>query len=349
VDTVTLVERRTDDGRKLIELLTQKDIDVTAAAWVLTSEEGNWFLYIATQEVDKGGQAAAYAKVYSVLRSMAGTCISTSDVKLISKKNPITRDILRFASQLTDSPFARYRDRLLGSIGVEEVYIYPQYESLRQSYTISYVRQDRTNRWQARTTPGELYRNTRAKGAVGYSTARREGETEEDERHATVAVLLEIGPQFDDKSILSDPNVRRVMFAQAQIEADEMFKSHHPNATIEHIDYELLQASLISKAETRQPKAKVEALFVGGPYDGMSLSLEQITTYGIVTPVSSQRGIRLFVLLPPVDVWARLVKGEITKERSFEILYCYERKLIPGAAEFHYGSEDTISQALAQQ
>jgi len=69
VDTITLVERRIDDGRRLIGLLSQKDIDVTAAAWVPTSENGNWFLYIATEEVDKSGQATAYAKVYNVLRN----------------------------------------------------------------------------------------------------------------------------------------------------------------------------------------------------------------------------------------------------------------------------------------
>jgi len=55
VDIITLVERRIDDGRRLIELLTQKGIDVTAAAWVLTSEDGNWFLYIASKDVDKSG------------------------------------------------------------------------------------------------------------------------------------------------------------------------------------------------------------------------------------------------------------------------------------------------------
>jgi hypothetical protein len=349
VATGTLVERRIDDGRKLIELLTQKDIDVVAAAWVLTSEDGNWFLYVATEEVDKSGQATAYAKVYNVLRSMADTCISTSDVKLVGKKNSITNDILSFQRQLTDIPFAQYRDRLLGNIGVEEVYVYPQYESLRQSFIVSYVRTDRTNRWQARTNAGELFRRTRAKGAVGYSTARREGETVEDERHATVAVLLEIGPQFDDKRILSDPNVRRVMTAQARVEADQMFKSYHPDATIEHFDDSEMHTLQTPIPGENRFQRRAEAPFVGGPFDGMKLNTDQVNMYCNITPVSTRRGVRLFVLLPPPEAWERLVNGQITKEGPFDVLHCYERMFVSRGVEFHYCTGDTISQALSEQ
>ena len=56
--------------------------------------------------------------------------------------------------------------------------------------------------------------------------------------HATVSVLLEIAPQFDDQKILTDPNVRRVMSSQARIMADEMFMRYHPGAMIEHADEE---------------------------------------------------------------------------------------------------------------
>jgi hypothetical protein len=349
VDTITLVERRIDDGRRLIGLLSQKDIDVTAAAWVLTSEDGNWFLYIATEEVDKSGQATAYAKVYNVLRSMAGTCISTSDVKLIGKRNPITKDILGFPSQLTDNYFSRYPDRLLGGIGVEEVYIYPQYEYLRQAYTISYARQDRTNRWHATTVPGELYRNTKAKGAVGYSCARYEGEKPGDEIHGTVAVLLEIGPEFDDQRILNDPNVQRAMRSQAQVAADEMFKAYHPDAVIEHVDDPATQAAAMWRAQARQDKVRSVALFEGGPYDGMKININQINKYCNITPIATKRGLRLFVVLPPLQDWERVVKGEIAKEGPFDVFHCYERKLVPGGAEFHYCSGETISEALSEQ
>src|SRR5690242_3730412 len=94
MDTGTLVEKQVDDGQVLIRLLVEESLDVTAACWIKTSEEGIWFLYIATQEVDSSGLSAAYRKVYQILRSIEGTCISTSDIKLIGKNNPIARDVI---------------------------------------------------------------------------------------------------------------------------------------------------------------------------------------------------------------------------------------------------------------
>jgi hypothetical protein len=37
---------------------------------------------------------------------------------------------------------------------------------------------------------------------------------------------------------LDDPNVRTVMGQQAEAVADEMFRSYHPDAAIEHVDNE---------------------------------------------------------------------------------------------------------------
>ena len=59
---------------------------------------------------------------------------------------------------------------------------------------------------------------------------------------ASVTVLLEIGPRFDDQAVLSDPNVISVMTTQAQDEADEMFRSYHPDAVIEHVNNDALLA-----------------------------------------------------------------------------------------------------------
>ena len=42
-------------GMALIALLTQKEINVTTAAWVKTSEKRAWYLYIATDEVEEEG------------------------------------------------------------------------------------------------------------------------------------------------------------------------------------------------------------------------------------------------------------------------------------------------------
>ena len=85
---------------------------------------------------------------------------------------------------------------------------------------------------------------------MGYLTAHWRGDHERNERFATVPVLLDVGPQFDDRRSLDDPNVRRVMRPQAATVADEMFGSHHPDAEIEHDEEELIGRDPVAQ-ETR--------------------------------------------------------------------------------------------------
>jgi hypothetical protein len=125
MDTYTLVENRIDDGRKLINRLTQKGFPLAAVAWVETSEEGTWFLYIASHAVDQKGAAEAYREVYGVLRDFPSTSISVSDIKLVSTNHPIAKDIFEIRQCFAGDHPTVSRRRLLGSIAVEEVYVYP--------------------------------------------------------------------------------------------------------------------------------------------------------------------------------------------------------------------------------
>ena len=125
MDTYTLVENRIDDGRKLINGLTQAGFPLTAVCWVKTSEEGDWYLYIASIAVDQKDLASAYREVYGVLTSLSGTSISVSDVKLVGVNNPITKEILEIRERYPGKLPTISRRRQLGSVAVDEVYVYP--------------------------------------------------------------------------------------------------------------------------------------------------------------------------------------------------------------------------------
>lgn len=125
MDSSSLVENRIDDGRKLITLLTQKGFPLAAVCWVEVSDQGDWLLYIASAAVDERGAAAAYRDVYGVLTTISGTSISVSDVKLVGTNNPIAKDILEIRQRYSaDRPIVS-RTNMLGSLAVEEVYVYP--------------------------------------------------------------------------------------------------------------------------------------------------------------------------------------------------------------------------------
>jgi hypothetical protein len=95
------------------------------------------------------------------------------------------------------------------------------------SFNVVYIRQGDTRNWIATTKPTTGYGAVKARGSVSDTTAKWEGESEE-ERFAIVNVLVDARPGSDARSVLKD--VRR--------SADELFKQKHPEARIQHEEYE---------------------------------------------------------------------------------------------------------------
>ena len=81
---------------------------------------------------------------------------------------------------------------------------------------------------------GQLYSGVKAKGAVGYTTGRWEGEREGDENHAIVTVLVECNQTMCDSQSRVRPTAWPEMTATAREHADRMFKTRYQDAVIEH-------------------------------------------------------------------------------------------------------------------
>lgn len=231
-----LVRRRIEDGRIFIDLLSSRGFDVTVAAWVQASQsEGEiWFLYIGSKNVNDSGLAGAYREAYRIHADIEGTTISASDVKLIGADNPISADLLRIREEYPEKPVGPPLVFRIGSMSIGTVYVYDASDIVRQAFTVKYYREGQSNRWRSTVRRGELLRGVRASGAVAYTSARWGAEAAEVENFALVSVLLELDPRFVEESIIGSPDVRQVLDDQAAQAADEMFKSHHPDAEIRH-------------------------------------------------------------------------------------------------------------------
>lgn len=94
----------------------------------------------------------------------------------------------------------------------------------RRAYRVTYVRQQKSNKWMAKVTRGRIHKGLRVKGAVAYTSSRWEGETRDDEKRAVVAVFLE--PHEDESERERLAEVRRL--------SDHMFMQKHPEAIIDH-------------------------------------------------------------------------------------------------------------------
>ncbi len=124
MDQSTLVEDQIDDGRRFVERFAADGNPVRAAFWVKTAEEGLWFLYVATEIVDRVGPAAAYRAVHAALRKIDECWVSSSEIKVISPKNPVAQDVLAVMARHPGRLATRFGGQTLGSVAVEQTYIY---------------------------------------------------------------------------------------------------------------------------------------------------------------------------------------------------------------------------------
>ena len=120
----TLVAEWIDAGAVLIRNLRAGGFPITVGFWLKTSEEGEWFFYLVSPEVDNAGLAAAYRHLHAVLQGTANQWIRMSDITLIGERNPIARDALDFYQHFSGTWPVRYGGRQLGGVLIDEAYFY---------------------------------------------------------------------------------------------------------------------------------------------------------------------------------------------------------------------------------
>ena len=127
----TLVEMEIKEGQRLLDRLNREGVPVTAAAWVLEAESGDWYLYLVTPLVGaEGGKKSAYHRVNEVIRQMQQEGILTEppEKKVIGPHDPIAKDLLAHRSSRPARIPIRFQGARLGDLAVDEAYIYPPTE-----------------------------------------------------------------------------------------------------------------------------------------------------------------------------------------------------------------------------
>jgi hypothetical protein len=125
MDPSTLVESQIDDGRALLAALNRENVPVRAAGWLKPVDEERWSLYIATPLVDEKGPLGAYREVYRVLRTLGPLWLSSSDVKLIGERHPITAGLFDLFQRHPGVAPLRPRHPLPTGLPAEDAYVYP--------------------------------------------------------------------------------------------------------------------------------------------------------------------------------------------------------------------------------
>ncbi len=126
MDQNPLVNEHRETGEAIASQCAAAGIDVTAAFWVKPSEDGQWYLYLASRDVEDRGLHEAFRRVLAAIRQInpPPQIDILGDLKLIGATNPITQDILSIQSRYPASLSTWYRGRQLGNMAIDEAYLY---------------------------------------------------------------------------------------------------------------------------------------------------------------------------------------------------------------------------------
>ena len=124
MDQGPLVIEETEAGAELVRRL-DKSIPIKAAFWVKDSEEGQWYLYIASDQINDKNLDLAYAEVLRLAWEMSSPYLDPFQVKLIPISDPLAQAALDFHSRYPGTMATRFGGGNFGGMGVDGVYIYP--------------------------------------------------------------------------------------------------------------------------------------------------------------------------------------------------------------------------------
>jgi hypothetical protein len=144
VDKDTLVSQQTESGSQLISALAADGFDIEVAFWAKPTEEGKWYLYLASPVVDQDGPAAAYRRVHNVLRKTQIPRIDPLEVRVVGLNDSLAKEAMAVVKPGgTGSPYAArnpgpypgitlFRGDTLGGIDVDGAIVYaPAYGAPR--------------------------------------------------------------------------------------------------------------------------------------------------------------------------------------------------------------------------
>lgn len=120
----SLVTEETDAGEKLVRRL-DKFTPVNAAFWIKDSEDGPWYLYLASDRIDETNLDVAYGEVLRLAGEMDSPYLDPFRVKLIPTSDPLAQAALSIYRRYPGTMATRFGGRNFGGMGVEGVYLYP--------------------------------------------------------------------------------------------------------------------------------------------------------------------------------------------------------------------------------
>jgi len=124
MDQGPLVSEQIDAGARFLGEF-QKYLPIQISFWLKESDEGEWNLYVASDQITDDNFDVAYGEVVRIAGQLRDPWFDTFQVKLAGANDPIAQAALDIQRRYPGRIPTRFHGKTLGGMSVDEVYIYP--------------------------------------------------------------------------------------------------------------------------------------------------------------------------------------------------------------------------------
>jgi hypothetical protein len=118
-----VAEQITAGARFLREF--EKYVPVQSAFWLKDSETGEWYLYVASEQINDDNFDVAYGEVVRIWEVLRDPWFDSLQVKVIGADDPLAKAVLDIRGRYPGRTTLRLNGQALGGLSVEELYVYP--------------------------------------------------------------------------------------------------------------------------------------------------------------------------------------------------------------------------------
>jgi hypothetical protein len=124
VDQGPLVTEMIDAGAGLVRRFDAEYKPLQAAFWLKDYEDGQWFLHLASDQIDDSNFDLAYGEVIRLLDRRSHLWLDPFQVKVMGTDVPLVRSVLDIQQKYPGLLPTRLRSPRLGGATYQEAFIY---------------------------------------------------------------------------------------------------------------------------------------------------------------------------------------------------------------------------------
>lgn len=124
MDQGTLVSEQIDAGAKLVADFGHYK-PLRAAFWIKDPDDREWYLCLASDQINDTNFDLAYGEVNRLVRPMSNLWLDPFQVKVMGADHPMAKAVIELTEKYPGICPIRLRSRRLGNITVDDAFVYP--------------------------------------------------------------------------------------------------------------------------------------------------------------------------------------------------------------------------------